>query len=182
MRQAQTGNLEAYDELMRRHQLKIYGLIYNMTGNRHDTEDLLQEVFLKGFKVIKRFRGKSSFYTWIYRIALNRTINFLKKRKSRAALSLNEMDIALESDPSFLEWRSRQTPVRDAALSELQEKLNSALQTLSEKHRAVVVLHDVQGVPHEEIAKMLNCSAGTVRSRLFYARQLLQAELAEYAR
>lgn len=182
VRQAQTGNLEAYDELMRRHQLKIYGLIYNMTGNRHDTEDLLQEVFLKGFKVIKRFRGKSSFYTWIYRIALNRTINFLKKRKSRAALSLNEMDIALESDPSFLEWRSRQTPVRDAALSELQEKLNSALQTLSEKHRAVVVLHDVQGVPHEEIAKMLNCSAGTVRSRLFYARQLLQAELAEYAR
>ncbi len=180
VRRAQRGDVDAYDALMQQHQGKIYGLIYGMTGNRQDAEDLLQEVFLKGFKALKRFKGKSSFYTWIYRIALNKTINFIKKRKKRTGLSLNDMDIAVESDPVYVEWRSRHTPLRDVALSELQKKLNVALNTLSEKHRAVVVLHDVQGIPHEEIAKMLKCSAGTVRSRLFYARQLLQAELSEY--
>ncbi len=181
VKRAQGGDVSAYNELMARHQDKIYGLIYNMTGNRQDAEDLLQEVFLKGYKVLKRFKGKSSFYTWIYRIAINRTINFRKKRQRRAALSLHEMDGAVEADPAYIELSSKESPFRDASLSELQEKLNAALQTLSEKHRVVVVLHDIQGVPHEEIGKMLGCSSGTVRSRLFYARQQLQAELSEYA-
>lgn len=177
---AQDGDIHAYDELMRRHQGKIYGLIYNMTSNQQDAEDLVQEVFLKGFKVLKRFQGKSSFYTWIYRIAVNRTINFVKQRRNRSALSLNDLDASIESDPAYVELSSRDTPFRDTSISELQEKLNAALQTLSEKHRAVVVLHDIQGVPHEEIGRMMGCSSGTVRSRLFYARQQLQAELAEY--
>lgn len=181
VRRAQKGDMDAYDELMCRHQGKIYGLLYNMTGNQQDAEDLVQEVFLKSYKVLKRFKGKSSFYTWIYRIAVNRTINFLKKRRNRSALSLHEMDGAVESDPAYLALSSRESPFRDTSLSELQEKLNAALQTLSEKHRTVVVLHDIQGVPHDEIGKVLGCSSGTVRSRLFYARQQLQAELAEYA-
>lgn len=180
VRRAQGGDVAAYSELMHRHQGKIYGLIYNMTSNQQDTEDLVQEVFLKGYKVLKRFQGKSSFYTWIYRIAINRTINFLKKRRNRTALSLNDMDGAVENDPAYVELSSKESPFRDASLSELQEKLNKALQTLSEKHRAVVVLHDIQGVPHEEIGKLLGCSSGTVRSRLFYARQQLQAELSEF--
>lgn len=182
VQRAQKGDVAAYDELMRRHQGRIYGLVYNMTGNQQDAEDLVQEVFLKGFKVLKRFRGKSSFYTWIYRIAVNRAINFVKKRKNRSALSLNDVDLGIESDPAFVELSSRESPFRDATLTELQEKLNVALMSLSEKHRAVVVLHDVQGVPHEEIGKMMGCSPGTVRSRLFYARQQLQAELSEYSR
>lgn len=177
---AQDGDVHAYDELMRRHQSKIYALIYNMTSNQQDAEDLVQEVFLKGFKVLKRFQGKSSFYTWIYRIAVNRTINFVKQRKNRSAWSLNDLDASIENDPAYVELSSRDTPFRDASISELQEKLNAALQKLSEKHRAVVVLHDIQGVPHEEIGKMMGCSSGTVRSRLFYARQQLQAELSEY--
>lgn len=180
VKQAQTGDLQAYDELMRRHQGKIYGLIYNMTSNQQDAEDLVQEVFLKGYKVLDRFQGKSSFYTWIYRIAVNRTINYVKQRRNRSALSLNDLDLSIESDPAYVELSSRENPFRDTSLSEMQEKLNAALQTLSEKHRAVVVLHDIQGVPHEEIGKMMGCSSGTVRSRLFYARQQLQAELSEY--
>lgn len=178
--QAQQGDVAAYDQLVQRHQSKIYGLIYNMTGNQQDTEDLVQEVFIKGFKVLKRFKGKSSFYTWIYRIAINRTINFIKKRRNRSALSLNDMDVAVENDPAYVELSARESPLRDASLAELQEKLNNALHTLSEKHRAVVVLHEIQGIPHDEIAKMMNCSPGTVRSRLFYARQQLQNELSEY--
>lgn len=181
VKKAKAKDLGAYDELVRRYQGKIYGLVYNMTGNKEDTEDVVQDVFIKAFSALDRFKGKSSFYTWIYRIAINRSINFVKKRKNRSALSLNDLDQSVEKDPAYVELSSRDTPIRDASLSELQEKLNKALRTLSEKHRAVVVLHDIQGVPHEEIAAMLGCSSGTVRSRLFYARQRLQAELAEFA-
>ena len=179
---AKKGDVQAYDQLVQRHQTRIYGLIYNMTGNQQDAEDIVQDVFIKGFSVLKRFKGKSSFYTWIYRIAINRTINFIKKRRNRSALSLNVMDSAVENDPAYVELSARESPLRDVSLAELQEKLNSALQTLSEKHRAVVVLHDIQGIPHEEIGKMMSCSSGTVRSRLFYARQQLQNELSEYVK
>ena len=180
VRAAQRGDVGAYDQLMQRYQGKIYGMIYNMTGNRQDAEDLVQDVFLKGFRVLKRFKGKSSFYTWIYRIAVNRTINYIKKRRNRSALSLHAMDTAIEADPAYIELSSRESPARDAGLTELQEKLNTALQALSEKHRTVVVLHDIQGIPHEEIARMLRSTSGTVRSRLFYARQQLQSLLTEY--
>lgn len=179
--QARRKDAAAFDELVRRYHGKIYGLIYNMTSNKEDTEDLLQDVFVKAYSSLDRFRGTASFYTWVYRIAINHTINFLKKRKRGAAVSLNDVDQGVERDPAYVELSARESPVRDASLSELQEKLNKALQTLSEKHRTVVVLHDIQGVPHDEIARMTGCSEGTVRSRLFYARQRLQAELAEFA-
>lgn len=178
---AREGEYAAYEELIRRHQRKIYALVYNMTSNKEDAEDMVQDVFVKAFASLKNFKGDSSFYTWVYRIAVNRTINFLKKRKRNPDLSLDDMDQAIERDPAYVELRARESPVRDAGLSELQKKLNEALQTLSEKHRTVVVLHDIQGVPHEEIARMIGCSEGTVRSRLFYARQHLQRELAEFA-
>ena len=178
---AQNGDLSAYDDLIRKYQGKIYGLVYSMTSNKEDTEDLVQEIFVKAHSVLDRFRGTASFYTWIYRIAVNRTINFLKKRKRKAALSLNDMDLGIERDPAYVELSAKNTPFRDATLSEIQEKLNNALLTLSEKHRAVVALHDIQGIPHEEVAEMLGCSQGTVRSRLFYARRQLQTELAELA-
>ena len=178
---AQQGDVAAYDRLVREDRGKLYGLLYNMTSNKEDAEDLLQEVFIKAFQSLPKFKGKSSFYTWIYRIAINRTINFVKRRNRKQTMSLDKVDGGLERDPAYVELSSRNSPIRDAGISELQEKLNTALQTLSDKHRTVVVLHDIQGVPHQEIAKMLKCSEGTVRSRLFYARQHLQTELAEFA-
>ncbi len=179
---AREHDLQAYDELVRRYQGRIYGLIYNMTSNKEDAEDLVQIVFIKAYASLKHFKGTSSFYTWMYRIAVNHSINFLKKRKRTSGhLSLNEVDDGVERDKAYVELSARESPFRDATLSELQEKLNKALLTLSDKHRVVVVLHDIQGLPHEEIAQMLGCSQGTVRSRLFYARQQLQAELTEFA-
>jgi RNA polymerase sigma-70 factor (ECF subfamily) len=178
---AQKGDHGAFGQLVQRHQGKIYGLVYNMTSNKQDAEDMVQEIFLKAHKALPRFKGRSSFYTWLYRIAVNRTINFLKKRKKRQAFSLDDMDAGVERDPAYVEMTGHEGPRRDARISELQERLNEALQKLSDKHRTVVVLHDIQGVPHEEIAKMLGCSSGTVRSRLFSARQRLQAELKDYA-
>jgi len=177
---ARARDMAAYDELIRRYQRKIYQLVYNMTSNREDAEDLTQDVFVKAYSALEHFKGDSSFYTWVYRIAVNRTINYLKKRRRNAALSLDDMDQAVERDPDYVELRSRESPVRDATLSELQKKLNEALQTLSEKHRTVVVLHDIQGIQHDEIGRMLGCSEGTVRSRLFYARQELQKQLTEF--
>ncbi len=177
---ARRGDLGAYDELIKRYQERIYATIYHMTSNHEDANDLAQESFLKAYQALKSFKGGSSFYTWLYRIAVNKTINFLKQRKNRQHLSLNDLDFNTEHDPDFVALISDKTPRREAGLTELQEKLNAALLKLSEPHRLVVVLHDVQGMSHEEIAKVMDCNIGTVRSRLFYARQQLQAMLADY--
>jgi RNA polymerase sigma-70 factor (ECF subfamily) len=151
-----------------------------MTGNHEDANDLVQDAFIKAYKSLRSFKGQSSFYTWVYRIAVNRTINFLKRRKDRGHLSLNDVDASIETDPDYVELMSHVTPRREVGLNELQEKLNEAIQKLSEEHRAVVIMHDVQGMTHADIAKVMHCSEGTVRSRLFYARQQLQGLLSNY--
>src|SRR5688572_6408494 len=180
VRRAQDGDAGAYDELIRRYQERIYATVYHMTSNHEDANDLTQEAFIKGFQALKSFKGDSSFYTWVYRIAVNKTINFLKQRKNRTHLSLNDLDFNAENDPDLVALVSDRTPRRDIGLAELQQKLNGAMQKLSEPHRLVVTLHDVQGLSHEEIGKIMDCNIGTVRSRLFYARQQLQAHLSDY--
>src|ERR1700757_4366093 len=180
VRLARRGDLPAYDELIRRYQERIYATVYHMTANHEDANDLAQEAFIKAFHALKSFKGGSSFYTWVYRIAVNKTINFLKQRKNKSQISLNDLDFNAEHDPDLVALISEKTPRREINLSELQEKLNSAMQKLSEPHRLVVTLHDVQGLSHEEIADIMECNIGTVRSRLFYARQQLQAYLSDY--
>ncbi len=180
VKKARHGDLAAYDQLVQRYQERIYRTLYHMTSNHEDANDLAQEAFIKGFQALKSFKGGSSFYTWVYRIAVNKTLNFLKQRKNRSHMSLNDLDFNTENNPDLVALVSDKTPRRDAALSELQEKLNEAMLTLSETHRLVVTLHDVQGLSHEEIAKIMDCNVGTVRSRLFYARQQLQGRLAGY--
>jgi RNA polymerase sigma factor (sigma-70 family) len=177
---ARKGDLNAYDQLVQRYQERIYATVYHMTSNHEDANDLTQEAFIKGYQALKSFKGGSSFYTWVYRIAVNKTINFLKQRKNRAQMSLNDLDFNAEHDPDLVALISDKNPRREAGLSELQEKLNEGMQKLSEPHRLVVTLHDVQGLSHEEIAKIMGCNIGTVRSRLFYARQQLQGFLADY--
>ena len=180
VRRVRLGDLEAYDELVRRYQERIYATIYHMTSNHEDANDLAQESFIKAFQALKTFKGGSSFYTWLYRIAVNKTINFLKQRKNRVHMSLDDLDFNAEHDPDLVAFVSDKTPRREAGLAELQEKLNAAMLKLSEPHRLVVVLHDVQGLSHDEIAKIMDCNIGTVRSRLFYARQQLQGYLSDY--
>lgn len=180
VRAARDGDMGAYDLLVRRYQERIYATVYHMTSNHEDANDLAQETFIKAYSALKSFKGDSSFYTWVYRIAVNKTINFLKQRKNRVSLSLNDVDFNIENDPELVAFVSENTPRRNAALGELQERLNAALQKLSDVHRMVVTLHDVQGMSHEEIASIMDCNVGTVRSRLFYARQQLQAYLSDY--
>ncbi|HEY5232386.1 MAG TPA: sigma-70 family RNA polymerase sigma factor [Verrucomicrobiae bacterium] len=180
VRRARRGDLQAYDDLVKRYQERIYATIYHMTSNHEDANDLAQESFIKAFQALKSFKGGSTFYTWLYRIAVNKTINFLKQRKNRTHMSLNDIDFNAEHDPDLMALISENTPRRAAGLTELQKKLNEALLKLSEPHRLVIVLHDVQGQSHDEIAEIMDCNIGTVRSRLFYARQQMQAELADY--
>ena len=180
VRSARRGDLIAYDELVKRYQQRIYATIYHMTSNHEDANDLAQDAFIKAYQALKSFKGGSSFYTWLYRIAVNKTINFLKQRKNRIHMSLNDVDFNTENNPDLVALISDKTPRREAGLKELSEKLNAALLKLSEPHRLAVVLHDVQGLSHEEVAEVMDCNIGTVRSRLFYARQQLQALLADY--
>jgi RNA polymerase sigma factor RpoE len=180
VKRAQQEDVSAFDELVRRYQERIYATVYHMTSNHEDANDLVQESFLKAYRALKSFKGNSSFYTWVYRIAVNKTINFLKQRRNKFQMSLDDLDFNAEHDPDLVALISDKTPRRELNLAELQEKLNAAMQKLSETHRLVVTLHDIQGLSHEEIGKIMDCNVGTVRSRLFYARQQLQAYLSDY--
>ncbi|MGZ4982802.1 MAG: sigma-70 family RNA polymerase sigma factor [Chthoniobacterales bacterium] len=176
----QDGDVGAFDQLVVKYTPRLYGLVYNMTSNHEDTNDLLQDVFSKAYKSIRGFRGKSSFYTWIHSIAVNMTLNFLKKRGRRYNLSLDDVDASIQNDKEFLELTQTSSPVREADLSELQLRLNEAMMKLSDEHRAVVTMFHIQGMPHAEISKILHVSEGTVRSRLFYANRQLQNYLEEF--
>ena len=176
----QEGDPTAFDALIRKYQPRLYGLVYNMTSNHEDTGDLLQDIFAKAYRSIKGFRGQSSFYTWLHTIAVNMTINFLKKRGRRFSLSLDDVDSNIQNDKEFLELTATSDPVREANLGELQRRLNDAMMRLSNEHRMVVSMFDIQGMPHAEISKILGISEGTVRSRLFYAHRQLQNYLEEF--
>lgn len=176
----QAGDPRAFDDLVRKYSSRLYGLVYNMTSNHEDTNDLLQEIFAKAYRSIKGFRGKSSFYTWLHTIATNRTINFLKKRSRTYSMSLDDMDSNVHLDPEFIELTSGPDATREVNMKELQTRLNEAMMKLSNEHRAVVTMFDIQGMPHAEIGKILKISEGTVRSRLFYAHRQLQNYLQEF--
>lgn len=177
---AQEGDTKAFDDLVVKYSPKLYGLVYHMTSNKEDTHDLLQDIFAKAYRSLKRFRGKSSFYTWIYAIATNMTLNFLKKRKRRSTWSLDVVDSGLQNDEAMIDIGHAANPRRQSDVNELQKKLNEAMQALSEDHRAVVTMYDIQGMPHARIGEILKVSVGTVRSRLFYAHRQLQGHLQDF--
>ncbi len=180
---AQEGDTKAFDELVRRYTPRLYALVYNMTSNREDTADLLQDIFAKAYRSLRRFMGKSSFYTWIYAIGVNMTLNFLKKRGRYYKVSLDDVDTGIENDPEFIKvTTSNNGTLRDVNIHELQKRLNEAMMKLSEDHRTVVTLYDIQGLQHSEISKILNVSEGTVRSRLFYAHRQLQSYLEDFVK
>jgi len=180
VQRAKSGDTHAFDQLITKYDRKLYGLIYHMTSNTEDSNDLLQDTFAKAYKSLGNFRGKSSFYTWIYTIAVNMTLNHLKKKKRRAGPSYDDDESGILNDPAFIDQASLANPRRLSTIHELHDKLNEALQKLSEGHRSVVTMFDVQGLPHAEISRVLGVSEGTVRSRLYYAHQQLQIHLKEF--
>jgi len=177
---AQAGDLDAFDSLTVKYRQRLLSVIYNMTSNREDAADLTQEAFLKAFRSIGRFKGKSSFFTWLYRIGVNVTLSHLQKNKSRRFYSFENLSEEVNQETAFEVLASRSKTDRPTMLNELQEKLNEALQKLSNKHRTIVVLFEIEGLSHKQISEIMKCSEGTVRSRLHYAKQQLQGYLSDY--
>lgn len=183
VQRVQQGDVAAFDQLILKYRERVFGVIYNMTSNREDTADLTQDAFIKAFQSINRFQGQSSFFTWLYRIAINSTLTHLRKNRLRTFFSLEKVDENDRQSAEVIEALTDTTGAeRDTFVRELQERLNEALQKLSIKHRTVVTLFEIDGLSHQEIAEIMKCSVGTVRSRLHYAKQLLQAELQPYIR
>lgn len=183
VRQVQAGDVAAFDRLISKYRERVYGIVYNMTANREDAADLTQDAFIKAFQSIHRFGGQSSFFTWLYRIAVNSALSHLRKARLRSFFSLERIN---SDEPASKEIIAALTDKsgadRDTYVRELQEKLNDAMLKLSIKHRTVVTLFEIDGLSHQEIAEVMDCSVGTVRSRLHYAKQLLQSELQAYIR
>lgn len=183
VQRVQAGDFTAFDELSIRYRGRVYGMIYNMTSNREDAADLTQDALIKAFQSINRFQGQSSFFTWLYRIAVNSTLTHLRKNRLRTFFSLEKVDENDRQSAEVIEALTDNTGAeRGTFVKELQEKLNEAMQKLSIRHRTVVTLFEIDGLGHQEIAEIMNCSVGTVRSRLHYAKQILQAELQSYIR
>ena len=180
VQRVQAGNVGAFDQLVQKYREHIFSVVYNMTSNREDASDLTQETFIKAFQAIGRFKGKSSFFTWIYRIAINTTMTFLKKRSRRRYISYENINEEVSTTEIFESLTAKTRTEKGALVQELQEKLNDSLQKLSPKHRTVIVLHEIEGLGHAEIAEITKTSVGTVRSRLHYAKQQLQSYLKDY--
>lgn len=177
---ARTGDTTAFDTLVLKFTPRLFATVYHLTSNREDTSDILQDVFARAYRSLTRFRGESGFHTWVHTIAVNTTLNFLKRRGRQRTMSLEEMDSAIEQDKDYQELVATSDVLRETSLNELRDQLNAALQQLPETHRAVVVMFDIQGLPHAEIGRIMGLSEGTIRSRLFYAHRQLQALLSDY--
>lgn len=170
--QAQKGDAEAFMALTRRYQERVYQTVYAMTKNHQDTDDLTQETFMQAFKAIKRFKRRSGFYTWVYRIAVNRTINFLKKR-GREKTDLERDGRALPK----ISGRPMSAPEKRSLNSELRERLAKGIDGLPLLYRISFILVEMQGFSHGQAARVLKCSENTVSWRMHRARKMLQEEL-----
>jgi len=176
VRQAQAGDTEAFDQLVSRYRIRVFGMIYNMVHNEQDAWDLAQDSFLKAWKSIARFRGQSSYYTWMYRIVMNVTIDWLRKKQVKGAgaefddaIQLKEIDPAAHTVP-----HADPLPHEGMQHKEIRRRIDAAIAQLSPEHRAVILMKEIEDMQYHEIAESLGCSIGTVMSRLFYARKKLQ--------
>jgi RNA polymerase sigma-70 factor (ECF subfamily) len=180
VREAKGGNAEAYGELVGRYQDKIFTLVSSKVPAREDALDLTQEVFIKAHGAIGRFREDAVFYTWIYRIALNACIDFNRRRlRMQEPFSLDG-EILAESGYEPVDESPWRNPERVLENKELRAELRRAIDALSEPLRMAVVLHDVEGLSQKEIAELMKCPLGTVKSRIQRGRLELRQQLSQF--
>jgi RNA polymerase sigma-70 factor (ECF subfamily) len=177
VRRCQQGDEEAFTRIVERYQTRVVGLAYSVVRNPDDAMDVAQEAFLKVHRNLRGFRGKSSFYTWLYRVTVNLAIDRDRKRKRRRLESLEAIQERSTEAGGPVFPDEGPSPKEVAADGELEELVNEAIDSLSPRHRTVVLLRDVQGLSYQEIAEVVGCSLGTVMSRLHYARQKLKEKL-----
>src|SRR4051794_207610 len=174
----QVGDTAAFNELVIRYRQRAFSMIYNMVRNEQDAWDLTQDGFLKAWKSIGRFRGQSSFFTWLYRILMNVTIDWMRRKQIEGgtefddAVAISNVEPAATTAP-----KSELQPIAKLSDKEIRTRIDESIARLSPEHRTVIVLREIEGLEYQEIADAMECSIGTVMSRLFYARKKLQGML-----
>ena len=177
VRRVQAGDRSAYDLLVLKYQHKVVKLVMRYTRNPADAEDIAQEAFIKAYRALPQFRGDSAFYTWLYRIAINTAKNALVARgRNPVSLHIDAHDD--EDGPDLLSrLRDPDTPEGLALTDEIRETVNAAIDALPEDLRTAIVLRELEGLSYEEIAAAMECPIGTVRSRIFRARESIDKRL-----
>ncbi len=176
IRLASEGSQQAFEELVRKYRGLIYNLIYRMVGNREETEDLVQETFVKAFRSLKSFNEEFAFSTWLYKIATNHTIDLLRKKRLQL-LSLDEPVRTHEGEMTREYPDENFNPERAFITSESTNIIFGAIEALPEKYRTIIRLRHKEDKSYEEISQILRIPIGTVKARLFRARELLRKEL-----
>jgi RNA polymerase sigma-70 factor (ECF subfamily) len=184
VRRARSGDQRAFGLLVERYQKKVYAVALGMVKDPEEALDVSQEAFVKVHRYLDRFKGDSSFYTWLYRITTNTCIDVLRRRGISSSDSVEyddtvQMDLS-EASLGVLSSQVESNPARAALRRELGEKLEEALAQLPEKHRAILLLRELEGMSYEDLARTLEIPKGTVMSRLFHARSKVQRLLSRY--
>jgi len=169
---AKTGNIDAFEMLVKRYRNEVFALSYHFVKNREQAWDMSQEVFIKAHNALARFRGDASFKTWLMRITANQCKDYLKKRRLET-VSFDDSRYAADAPTHVL------PPDRSVEAQEIGEAVQKALDKLSHKHRIAFILREFEGLSYEEMAQVMNCSIGTVMSRLHHARKKLQKGLTQ---
>lgn len=186
VRRARSGDQRAFGLLVQRYQKKVYAVALGMVKDAEEAMDVSQEAFVKVHRYLDRFKGDSSFYTWLYRITTNTCIDVLRRRGITSSDSVEyddsvQLDTA-EANLGLLSSQVDASPSRSLLRRELGEKLEEALAQLPEKHRAILLLRELEGMSYEDLSRTLEIPKGTVMSRLFHARAKVQRLLSSYLR
>lgn len=175
VRLAQEGSPEAFEELVRKYQPKVFSMAMSFTRNRQAADDLAQEVFLKAYLALPRFHGRSEFGTWLYRISVNHIKDFLRKKGRAKEVSLEDV-----REISFSDREQAERAEEEREIEARRTIVRKLVEGLPEKYRIILTLRDVQGLAYEEISRILKLSPGTVDSRLHRARRMLRVRLAPH--
>ncbi|HMB43628.1 MAG TPA: RNA polymerase sigma factor RpoE [Luteimonas sp.] len=176
VRRVQRGDSAAFDLLVRKYQHRIVGLIGRYVADWSECQDVAQETFLRAYRALGNFRGDAQFYTWLHRIAVNTAKNHLVASNRRPPTDDIDVDDA-EQFASGMRLRDNDTPERELMRQQLEQTVMRAVQSLPEELRVAITLREVDGLSYEEIAKRMDCPIGTVRSRIFRAREAIDLEM-----
>ncbi len=174
---AQRGEKHAFELLVAKYQRKLARLIGRLVRDPAEVEDVAQEAFIKAYRALPQFRGESAFYTWLYRIGVNSAKNFLMNQGRRAPTSTEKDAEEAETFEEAEQLRDNNTPESILMSRQVAQAVNAAMARLPEELRTAITLREIEGMSYDEIADVMNCPIGTVRSRIFRAREAIAAEL-----
>ena len=176
VRRTQQGDKRAFDLLVLKYQQKVAGVVSRYLRDQADIQDVVQEAFIKAYRALPNFRGDSAFYTWIYRIAINTAKNYLVSKSRRPPVRDVDAEVAEQLDAGE-RLKSRDTPEDELMMQEVERAVWQAINSLPDELRTAITLREIDGMSYEEIAQVMECPVGTVRSRIFRAREIIDSAL-----